>query len=60
VPSQSRRPGKVKELIVTEGYTDLDAGLVIEEAIAVGDAATWPDALEGIMAFAERRHPNFG
>lgn len=50
---------KVKELIVTAGNTHLDDGLEIEEAMAVGYATGCPDAVEGIMAFAERRAPQF-
>lgn len=49
----------VKQLIVTALNSPLDEGLEIEEATAVRYATTTPDAIEGLMAFAERRKPRF-
>lgn len=50
---------KLKSLINVSGATHLDPGLEIEEQTAIEYATGSPDAVEGIMAFAERREPSF-
>ncbi len=50
---------RVKHLIVTALTVPLDQGLEIEAATAVDYATGSEDAVEGIMAFAERREPKF-
>ena len=49
----------VKHLIVTSQTTLLDEGLAEEAATAIDYATGTDDAIEGIMAFAERREPRF-
>ena len=51
--------GRLKSLIVTAATTPLDDGLAIEAEVAIDYATTSPDALEGILAFAEKRAPRF-
>jgi enoyl-CoA hydratase/carnithine racemase len=50
---------QLKQLVVTALTTPLDDGLEIEERTAVEYATGSSDAVEGIMAFAERRPPVF-
>jgi enoyl-CoA hydratase/carnithine racemase len=50
---------ELKHLVVTALTTPLDEGLEIEERTAVAYATGSADAVEGIMAFAERRPPAF-
>ncbi len=50
---------RVKHLIVTALTVPLDEGLEIEAATAVDYATGSEDAVEGIVAFAERRQPRF-